>query len=290
MLQQRERRQRLSSLMPFRLIIAIIAVASSTNNVVSSQQYQPNQQQKLQPLGDVLHLVLDKDKDKKVTITEVNSQITMLGELFQNADGEEGEEYRTLLQGVKAAAPKMFELLDSNGDGALSKGELNYVTKFEKSLKKGGGMRDFLRDVFGILDSDGDDQLSADELLEGSNTKSSDAIAKATVRFHELFPLRKTPEELESFVLGTIESIGGGGGSASLDKESVAEGMKWIDDDGDGYIQRSEVGKYYNIAGKKFLEISKTIKQMGPMLALFGGGGMGMNGGGGGGGGFKMDL
>jgi len=236
---------------------------------------QPKQQ--LQPLGDVLHLVLDKDKDQKVTMDEVNSQITMLEQLF--AEGDEGEEYRNLLKGVKVAAPKMFELLDSTGDETLSKFELKYMTKFEKSLKKEGGMRDLLREVFTLLDSDGDDQLNVDELLEGS--KSSEVITKITVQFHQLFPLRKTAGELEDFVKSTIESIGGN----TLDKESVAKGMKWIDDNGDGYIQRQEVGKYYNIAGKKFLEVSKTIKQMGPMLAMFSGGGMN-----GGGGGFKMDL
>lgn len=270
----------------------LLLIAASNNNVVFSQQ-KPKQQQ-LQPLGDVLHQVLDKNKDQKVTIDEVNSQIVMLEALFQGNNGEGGggnddaEEYRQLLRGVKVAAPKMFELLDSSGDKALNKSELKYVTKLENSLKKGGGMRELLRDVFGFLDSDGDDQLSVEELLEGS--KSDDVIAKVTVRFHELFPLRKNANELEYFVKSTIESIGGGGtgGDNSLDKESVAKGMKWIDDDGDGYISRQEVGKYYNIAGKKFLEISKTIKQMGPMLAMFGG--MDMNGGGGGGGGFKMDL
>mmetsp|Transcript_5736 Transcript_5736/g.10324 ORF Transcript_5736/g.10324 Transcript_5736/m.10324 type:complete len:267 (+) Transcript_5736:80-880(+) len=256
----------------------LLLIAALTNNVHSQQ---PKSQQPLQPLGDVLHLVLDKDKDQKVTMDEVNSQMTMLEMLFQGGEGAEGEEYRQLLKGVKKAAPKMFQLLDSNGDAKLSKFEMTYMTKFEKSIKKkDGGLRELVRDVFGILDSDGDDQLSANELLEGS--KSSDVIAKVTVRLHELFPLRKTPQELEDFVKDTIESIGG------VSKESVAKGMAWIDDDGDGYIQRKEVGKYYNIAGTKFLEISKTIKQMGPMMAMFGG--MDMGGGGGGGGGFKMDL
>jgi len=165
----------------------------------------------------------------------------------------------------------------------MGKNELRYVTKFEKSLKKGGGMRDLLRDVFSILDVDDDDQLSVDELLDGS--KSDDTITKVTTKFHELFPLRKTAKELEYFVKDTVESIGGN----TLDKDSIVKEISWIDDGKDGYIQRKEVGKYYSIAGKKFLEISKTIKQMGPMMVLFGGG---MNSGGGGGGGFnfKMDL
>ena len=243
-------------------------------NVVHAQQ-----QQQLQPLGEVLLLVLDGNKDQKVTMDEVKAQLSTLEQLFQHGDDEESEEYKRLLKGVKAVSPNLFELLDSNNDGFLTKSELMYVTKFEKSLKKGGGMREFLRDVFGILDTNGDDQLSADELLDGS--KNDEVITKITIQFRELFPLRKTAKDLEYFVKSTIESIGGN----NLDKESVSKGMEWIDDDRDGFIQRKEVGKYYGIAGKKFLEISKTIKQMGPMLALFGG----MDGGAGGGG-FKMDL
>jgi len=48
-----------------------------------------------------------------------------------------------------------------------------------------------------------------------------------------------------------------------------------IDTDNDGYISRKEVGAAYNTGGKKFLEVSKTIKQMGPMLAMFDAGSMG---------------
>lgn len=259
----------------------LLLLATSITNVAVVHS-QPPKQQALQPLGDVLHLVLDKDKNQKVTMAEVNAEMTKLEALFKNGDGDEAAEYRRMLNGVKLAAPTMHQLLDSNGDEGLTKIELNYATKFEKSLKKGGGMRELIRDVFGMLDADGDDQLSAQELLDGS--RSDEVISKVTVRFHELFPLRKTAKELEYFVRNTVESIGGN----TLDEESVAQGMKWIDDDGDGLIQRKEVGKYYNIAGKKFFEISKTIKQMGPMLAMFGG--MDMNGGGMGGGGFKMDL
>eukprot|EP00568_Trieres_chinensis_P018890 CAMPEP_0183329464 /NCGR_PEP_ID=MMETSP0160_2-20130417/84809_1 /TAXON_ID=2839 ORGANISM="Odontella Sinensis, Strain Grunow 1884" /NCGR_SAMPLE_ID=MMETSP0160_2 /ASSEMBLY_ACC=CAM_ASM_000250 /LENGTH=299 /DNA_ID=CAMNT_0025497655 /DNA_START=101 /DNA_END=1001 /DNA_ORIENTATION=- len=233
-------------------------------------------QQPLQPLGDVLLMVLDKDKDKKVTMSEINAQMAQLENLFQHGEGPEADEYRRLLLGAKAAAPKAFQLLDSNRDDGLSRTELRYVTKFEKSLKKGGGMKELLRDVFATLDADGDDRLGVDELAEGS--RSDEVIAEATSKFHALFPIRKSAKELESFVRDAIGSIGGGkgkGGIDALDRDTVAEGMKWIDDDGDGYVQRKEVGKYYNAAGRKFLEISKTIKQMGPMLAMFGGMDMG---------------
>lgn len=225
-----------------------------------------------QPLGDVLHLLLDKDKNQKVDMREVNSHVSMLWIYFQNSKDEKGREYRQLMKGVRDAAPTLFQLIDSNGDKGLTKSELLYVTKFEKSLKKGGGMRDLLRVVFNILDTDGDDRLSADELYTAC--QSSGTIAKVSVLFHDLFPIRKTPKELEDFIRDTIESIRGGSATDLLhlvDKEQAVDIVKWIDDDGDGFIQRKEVGKYYNIAGRKFLEISKAIKQMGPMLAMLGG-------------------
>jgi Ca2+-binding EF-hand superfamily protein len=254
----------------------LLLLAASTNTVLTQP---PNQQKTLQPLGDALLLTLDKDKNEKVTLSEVESSIATLELLFQNAEEGESVKYKNMLVAVKAAAPTLFELLDSNSNKELTKAELSYFTKFEKSLKKDGGMRDFLRDVFGMLDSDKDDLLTADELFNAS--QSSQIITDVTVRFHKLFPLRKTPDELEEFVKKTIESIGG---TESLNKESVKKGMKWIDDDGDGVISRKEVGKYYNVAGKAFMDISKSIKTMGPMLALFSG--MDTNGGGG----FKMDL
>ena len=74
---------------------------------------------------------------------------------------------------------------------------------------------------------------------------------------------------MEEFVKVLLQNIGG------VDKENVAAGISWLDEDGDGKISRKEVGMAYNTAGRKFLEVSKTIKQMGPMLALFGGGDMG---------------
>jgi len=263
------------------MLLSVFLIAVTVTETTAQQRNQPP----LQPIGDVLHLVLDKDKNQKVTMIEVNSQLAMLESLFQNAspEDEQGGEYKLLLQGVKASAPTIFTLLDSNNDNGLTKVELQYVTKFEKSLSKGGGMRELLRDVYAILDTNGDELLSVDELLDGST--NDEIITKVTEKVHTLFPVRKSSKELEEFVKGTISSIGGGEDGA-MDKESISKGIAWIDDDNDGYVSRKEVGKAYNVAGKKFLEISKTIKQMGPMLAMFGGGDMG----GGGGGGFKMDL
>eukprot|EP00984_Skeletonema_dohrnii_P027569 scaffold17154_cov86-Skeletonema_dohrnii-CCMP3373.AAC.1 len=275
-----------SSILPLLLAVAAIIISSPS---VHSQQFQ--QPPPSQPLGDVLFQLLDKDKNQKVTLDEVNSQLHMLEMMFNPVEGgggddsgnDEANEYKQLLSGVKSAAPTLFNLLDVNNNQSLSKSELAHVTKFEKALKKGGGMRELLRDVFSILDENADELLSVEEIMDGS--ANDQVITKLSTRVHELFPLRSDADELKDFVTSSIESIAGGGG-AVVDKESVAKGMKWVDDDGDGHISKKEVAKYYNLAGKKFMEISKTIKQLGPMLAMFGG--MDMNGGGGDG--FKMDL
>lgn len=266
----------------------LLMVAAVTLSSVNSQQFQ---QPPAQSLGDVLHQLLDKDKNQKVSLEEVNSQLDMLESIFNPAaefggqdsnNDDEVNEYKQLLSGFKSAAPTIFKVLDVNSDKSLSKSELAHVTKFEKALKKGGGMRELLRDLFSILDENTDELLSVDELVNGCG--NDQVITKISSRVHELFPLRSDADELKEFVMSSVESVIGGG--AVVDKESVAKGMKWIDDDEDGHISKKEVGKYYNLAGKKFMEISKTIKQLGPMLTMFGG--MDMNGGGGDA--FKMDL
>lgn len=285
-------------------LLLLTVVATMTISTVHSQQFQ--QPPPPQPLGEILHQLLDKDKNQKVTLDEVNSQLDMLDLLLFNPttaddtttttsgeDSSEVNEYKQLLSGVKSATPTLFHLLDINQDKSLSKSELAHVTKFEKSLKKGGGMRELLRDVFAIVDENADELISVDEIVDGcgNNNDQEVMITKIASRVLELFPLRNDADELKEFVTSSIESIvvgGSGGGAVVVDKESVAKGMKWIDDDGDGHISKKEVGKYYNLAGKKFMEISKTIKQIGPMLSMFGG--MDMNGGGGGGDAFKMDL
>jgi Ca2+-binding EF-hand superfamily protein len=294
-----------------RNISTLLLLAASTNLINSqpSKSSIPPPGKTDQPLGDALHQMLDSNKDYVVTMPEVNAQLAMLEMLFDKSadmdkEGRENKKYmssKDMLAGVKSAAPTLFALMDADSNGKVTKQELEFATKFELSLKKDGGMRDLLRDVFFIIDGDGDDQLNADELLKAG--QGAKAISDITHRFHKLFPIRNTPGELEVFVKKTIDSFGG---TNSLDKESVEKGMKWIDADGDGFISRKEVGKFYNAAGKQFMDTSQAVKVMGPMMQLFGGSDMGalfnnMNTGagaskgragaaGGRGGGFKMDL
>jgi len=226
---------------------------------------------KLQPLGDVLMQVLDTDKNQKVTIEEVQSQMTMFEQLFQDVQdgGEDASGYRNLVKGVKKAAPSIMQLLDTNKDQALSLSEMQYITKFEKSILKGGGFKDCLRTCFTLIDSDGDDRLSMEELQRV--TTDEELISSLVKPFQELFPGLRCNELFHSILHGIM---------VNDEASSFVDGMNnWIDKDGDGFIQRKEVGLAYNTFGKKFLEISKTIKTMGPMMAMLGGdmGGMNMN-------------
>ena len=242
--------------------------------VVRIDAQQQRQQPKMQPLGDVLLLVLDSNKDQRVTMDEVRNQLQTLEQLFQHGNDEESREYLQLLRNVERAAPKLFELVDSNQDARLNKAELKHVTQFEKSIQKGGAMKQFVRDCFALMDGDSNDELSYNEW-----TDASSHLAAMAEKFHAVFPaLRSKPEELESFVrdmvlLGNAGDGDGTKATAELERKSK-EVFRSIDADGDGAIQRKEVGVLYNATGKRFLEISKTIKQMGPMLAMFGGGDM----------------
>ena len=89
-------------------------------------------------------------------------------------------------------------------------------------------------------------------------------------KFHAMFPLRKDAQELESF----LEDILVGYSTENKDQASRAA-FDWLDTDKDGIVSRPEVGKAYATGGKKWMEISKQVKLMGPMMALFGGEGMG---------------
>lgn len=122
------------------LFLVVLFSATTLCHVVLAQQ-PPNHRQ---PLGDVLHQALDKDKDGKVTWKETQGLLKLLDNVNRVPQGGEDdpqvEKYRKLLSSVKASAPTMFDMLDADPhDGGLSKKELSYVTKFEKSLKRMAG-------------------------------------------------------------------------------------------------------------------------------------------------------
>ena len=68
-------------------------------------------------------------------------------------------------------------------------------------------------------------------------------------------------------------------GGGSKEEELARSGIAFVDGNGDGFVDRKEAGKAFSAAKKSFLEVAKTVQQMGPMMAMFGGGGMGGMGG-----------
>ena len=152
-------------------------------------------------------------------------------------------------------------------------------------------MREWVRDLFGFVNINKNGRLSHEEcnMVVSHRDHSTEFVSTAARGLLSLFPtLRKDASELEKFA---IEAIGKlvvflGNNENSIGS-TIVDVRNMLDEDGDRYVQRAEVGKYYNMVGKRFLQATKTIKEMGPLMAIF----RDMNGGGGGGGGgFKMDL
>jgi len=232
----------------------------------------------LKPLGAVLHEVFDTDKDGQVTLDEITVGLTELEKHLANDASTDRDDIKGWVAGVAEMAPALLDLLDADGDGTLSFAELEYATKFERSLLGGGGMAGFVKAVFGAFDADGDDRLSVDELLAGST--DHDVIAGVAFALHDLFPLRETPQELERFVHGVVAALGitalskedqqasNRAGAVGMSREDMAEYIAWLDSDDDGYVQRREVGKRYNIAGQQFLAVAKAIKTTGPLIVM----------------------
>jgi Ca2+-binding EF-hand superfamily protein len=290
-------------------LITLLCAASVWLSQQQQQQQQPPKRPPLQPLDKVLLLVLDKNKDSKVTRDEVGESMLMLELLLQMpptpAEGSDNDNaaaaagYSTLIQWLKTSSPIIFNVLDTNNDNILSPQELKVFVQFEQSLtKKGtGGLKELVRDIFAFMDMNNDDQLSNEEistkivgtLSSNINNKDDDKkeeednkeeLLSTKIRngLLSLFPTLRT-DILDADIMPSI---------MSALTTYMDEATNTLDTDNNGYISRSEVGKYYNTVGKKIMEVSKMIKTMGPMIAMFGGGAAG--GAAGGGGGFKMDL
>jgi len=239
-------------------LLLLLAIAS----VVTVTAQSPDQQLPPTPLGEALLMMLDSDKDQMVTLAELKSRLTELEAMFQEGGDEESKEYLQFLKGTQAMAPQLFTFLDDNRDGKLSASELKFVTKFEASLKKSGQFSSFIRDSFEISDTNGDDKLSQDEWLAAPSQ-----LVAITGRFLLRDMQKKLfPNQLEDFLGQAIFWW-----AAGDDKKVSAPAMELFhfwDTDKDGFVQRKEAVVAYNIAAKKFMEISKTIKKMGPMLAM----------------------
>ena len=148
----------LALLLPFLLLLL------SPVPVLSQQQY-GGPGKATEPLHDVLMLVFDKDKNGKVTESEMTSTMGSLEMLLQEGGDESGENpYLAMLKGAQAAAPDLFALLDADYSKGLTKDELKWTTKFQKALKNGDA-RVLVRECFKMLDVEPEDEkISAEEL------------------------------------------------------------------------------------------------------------------------------
>lgn len=210
-----------------------------------------------QPLGQTIMQVFDKDKSGGITSAEVNTQLTMLAGMAGGMDGGgsgPGSEVAPMINAAKKFAPDLIKLLDSDGSEALDAKEVAWIEQFQTKLKS-GVLRNLTRDVFAALDADADDALNADEI----GTDDASRLASVVELVREAFPL-------PNLLVDTSDDAQ----RATLRKH-LASALKLLDGDGDGIASRSEAGKAFKDFRTMFLKAARTLKEMGPMLAMFGG-------------------
>ena len=239
------------------------------------QAFGANGSPALQPLDQITLQVFDKDKDGKVTLPEVKKSLKAFAGMAGAFGGDPSAGPNKMAQTVEAAekvAPALFALMDADDSKGLDASELKWIVKVQKALKS-GTLRNLTRDVFDTMDTDADSVLSAAE-LEAAADSGGELLPKVVALVHEAFPIRKSAEELQQMLTKGAEASG----------LSLADGIKFVDADGDGQVDRKEAGKAFSAFKSAFLQGAKTLQEMGPMLAMFGdmdegGGGMGGMGG-----------
>ena len=224
-----------------------------------------------QPLDEVLMSVFDKDMSGSVSSKEVQASLDAFAAMSDMGGppqpGSPPNPMVGLIKTAKRLAPSIFRILDVDDSKGLSGDELKWVAKAQAAFNS-GAMRNLTRDVFDTIDTDSDDVLSADELRAAADVDG--AVLGAVVELvHAAYPVREDAAALKALLLELVEAAGAG----------MAEGVALVDTDGDGAIQRKEAGKAFSAAKKAFTGATKTLQEMGPMLAMFGamgdGGGMG---------------
>ena len=223
-----------------------------------------------QPLDEVLMQVFDKDMSKSVSekevLTTLDSFAEMSGMGAPPQPGAPPNQMEVMIKAAKRLAPSIFRILDANDSKGLSASELKWVAKAQKAFNS-GDMRNLTRDVFDTVDTDHDDSLSADEMQAAADVDGP-VLGQVVGLVHGVFPVRKDADELKALLLDLVSTAGAG----------MADGVALVDTDGDGAISRKEAGKAFSAAKKAFTGATRTLQEMGPMLAMFGGmGGMGGN-------------
>eukprot|EP00581_Thalassiosira_minuscula_P009109 CAMPEP_0183707364 /NCGR_PEP_ID=MMETSP0737-20130205/3958_1 /TAXON_ID=385413 /ORGANISM="Thalassiosira miniscula, Strain CCMP1093" /LENGTH=294 /DNA_ID=CAMNT_0025935007 /DNA_START=156 /DNA_END=1040 /DNA_ORIENTATION=- len=222
--------------------------------------------EKKQKLSKIVFEFLDKNKDKQLTIPEMNGQLLVL-EQSANRGGEgdaDAKELHGIMKALRRVGPTIFNLLDGDEDRRLDKFEMRLIDDFEDSLRQNGNGRVFVQESFEILDDNTDDELDVDEIFEA--TKSNFIIGELAGSLNELLPLRDYPYQLKIHIKRAMKTLWGD----PLDRDTVAEGMKYFDTDGDGYIQWKEIMEFYNSFGQRFLNVASAMKSSGPVAGLFG--------------------
>ena len=214
-----------------------------------------------QPLDQVLLQVFDKDNSDDVSMPEVSKSLDAFAAMGgMGAEPGKPSEVDALIQAAKNIAPTLFDLLDADGSRALDRKELKWVARVQKDLKS-GALRNVTRDVFAATDANGDDALDEAELIAAANA-DGDVLERIVQILHEAYPLRRDAPDLKKFLVKVGANIG---------EEGLRGSAGWMDLDGDGKLDRKEVGKAYLTFKQLFLKGANTLQTMGPMLAMFGG-------------------
>ena len=232
------------------------------------------QQQALQPLDSVLMQAFDKSHDGKVTLTEVLESLDGFAAMgaMGGDPGAGPNDMQKMITSAKSAAPTIFEIVDADASGGLSQKELKLFAKAEKAFKS-GTLRNLTRAMFETADGDKDGAVSAAE-RSAAVAPDGELLDKLVALVHADFAVRSTVADMRQLVLKVM-------GELKSTDMSLSDGIKWLDVDGNGSIERTELGKAYKAGKEAFLKAVETLQQMGPLLAMFagmGGGGWGGSG------------
>lgn len=238
------------------------------------QAYTANGAVAAQPLHEVIMQVFDKDHNGKVSLPEVDKSLTSFAAMAGAFGGDTAgpNKMAEMVEAARKVAPHLFELLDADDSKSLSSAELKWVAKVQKGLKS-GALRNLTRDVFDTIDIDADSVLTATEMQSAAEV-DGEVLPKVVELVHEALPIRKSAAELQALLTKGAEAAGASG-------LSLAVLIKYLDNDGDGQVDRKEAGRAFKAFKDAFLQASKSLQEMGPMLAMFGdmdesgGGGMG---------------
>jgi len=242
------------------ILVAVLLAAGAEAQPRRQQGFNANGAQAPQPLDQIVLQVFDKDHDGSCSLTEVISSLTAFAGMAGGFGGDTGggNQIETMINAAKRVAPTLFELLDADDSKGLTADELVWVAKVQKGLKS-GALRNLTRDVFDLIDADADSVLTADEIATAADTEGA-MLSQVVALIHEALPVRKSADELQQLLGKGVQASGLG----------LADGINYVDADGDGQIDRKEAGKAFKSFKDLYLQGAKALQEMGPMLAMFG--------------------